>query len=351
MPEISLEPLCERGEVVEIGMDGLRFTLEETEQFVEKNKNALLGKEDVASLQRSTEGWVAGLQLSTLSQSWRELPGGQDVPFAGAFRKISEYLVEDVLASQPEDVQHFLVQTSILKRFSAPLCDALMGRADSEAMLEYLEEANLFVIPLDKKRHWYRYHSLFARFLRNRLERGRREQTVRLHRAASVWYAAHGELLEAISHGLAAEDPEGAACLMEHCSLEMVMSGQVATVVDWGDGLSMEILARHSYLLLAYGYALLVCHQYEKTAEVIDLLQRTVASPSHPLKLQDELKALRALMLLFQDRVDECEEIVMEEAPARTGEDSLSRGVWLNVASWQRAGLPKLRRVSSGGNS
>ncbi|MEN6440326.1 MAG: hypothetical protein ABFD97_17265, partial [Syntrophobacter sp.] len=168
--DLGLGKLRAKGELIEIGLEDLRLTLQETEQFVRQTQHLDLDQIELEALYKMTEGWVTGLQLSTLSSTWQGQPTHAPQSFK-ALRLISEYLVEDVLANQSQDVLSFLLQTSILNSLTGPLCDAVTGCADGYEMLEYLEKHNLFLISLDEEHNWYRYHSLFARFLRNRLER------------------------------------------------------------------------------------------------------------------------------------------------------------------------------------
>ena len=166
---------------------------------------------DVAALEGRTEGWIAALQLAALSMQGRDDVAGFIAGFAGDDRYVVDYLAEEVLARQPERVQTFLLQTSILGRLSGPLCDAVTGQDGGKAMLEALDRGNLFLVPLDDRRRWYRYHHLFADVLQARLLDEQPGQVPDLHRRASEWYEQNGEPSEAIRHALAAGDFERAA--------------------------------------------------------------------------------------------------------------------------------------------
>ena len=165
----------------------------------------------MATLEEITEGWVAALQLAALSTQGREDVSSFVEAFSGSNRHVLDFLTEEVLARQPDDVREFLLETSVLERMSAPLCNALTGRNDGQEMLERLERENLFVVPLDDERRWYRYHHLFADFLRGRLERNRPERVEELHRTAAACCERNELVDEAVRHAQAAGDPEWVA--------------------------------------------------------------------------------------------------------------------------------------------
>jgi LuxR family maltose regulon positive regulatory protein len=192
-PHLPLARLRARGQLAELRAADLRFTPSEAAEFLEGVMGLSLSAEDIAALEDRTEGWIAGLQLAALSMRGREDVAGFIRAFAGDNRYVVDYLVEEVLQRQPERVRSFLLQTSILERLSGPLCDAVTGQEGSNALLEALERGNLFVVPLDDRRHWFRYHHLFADVLRARLMEEQPDRTPTLHRRArpvlSVYYA------------------------------------------------------------------------------------------------------------------------------------------------------------------
>ncbi len=192
-PALPLARLRARGELVEIRAAELRFTLDEAAAYLTESMGLVLTPPDVADLEGRTEGWIAALQLAALSMQGRDDVAGFIAGFAGDDRYIVDYLVDEVLDRQPEGVRDFLVQTSILDRLSGPLCDAVTGRDDGTAMLKTLDRANLFVVPLDDSRRWYRYHHLFADVLQTHLMAERAEAANDLHRRASQWYGQHAE--------------------------------------------------------------------------------------------------------------------------------------------------------------
>ncbi len=206
-PPWPLARLRAAGEMVEVRTEDLRFTPTEVASFLNGVMRLDLAADDIAALDERTEGWIVGLQMAALS-----IQGRQDVPafiqaFRGSHRFILDYLVEEVLDRQTPDIQSFLHQTAVLDLLTAPLCDAVTGRQDSQAVLTQLERTNLFLVPLDDERRWYRYHHLFADLLRSRLERSQPDQVTALHRRASAWYEEQQMLVEAVTHALAGHDP------------------------------------------------------------------------------------------------------------------------------------------------
>ena len=215
-PPLPLPRLRGRGQLLEIGADDLRFTAEEAAELLRELGGAPLTAEHVDALTERTEGWAVGLKMAALSMGQQQDVSGFIRDFAGSQRYIMDYLVEEVLEQQPADVQDFLLKTSVLERLTAPLCDAVTGRTDSDRLLSQLEHANLLLVPLDESRQWYRYEHLFSDLLRHRLAQAVGEDAVAdLHRRASAWYKANGLSREAIDHALAARDWEAAADLLE----------------------------------------------------------------------------------------------------------------------------------------
>jgi LuxR family maltose regulon positive regulatory protein len=240
-PNLPLARLRVRGQLTELRATDLRFTPSETAEFLNQIMGLNLTAEDLAALEARTEGWIAGLQLAALS-----MQGHQDVPgfiqaFAGDHRYIVDYLVEEVLQRQPEYLRSFLLQTSILDRLNGPLCEAITGQPGGKARLETLRRGNFFLIPLDDKRYWYRYHHLFADVLHIHLMAEQPDQEPALHQRASEWYARNGSPADAIRHALAGGDFERAADLIELAAPDMHRMRQEATVLGWMKVLPEEL--------------------------------------------------------------------------------------------------------------
>jgi len=231
-PPLPLARLRARGQLAELRAADLRFTPEESAAFLQEVWKLDLPPEAVAALQTRTEGWAVGLQLAALSLQQRPDPGGFLDEFTGTHRYVLDYLTEEVLERQPEHVRAFLLQTSILERLSGPLCDAVTGDSDGQSMLEALERANLFVVPLDEQRRWWRFHHLFADLLRVRLVQTHPELVPELHRRAAEWCEPHGLIDEAIRHALAAGDTPWATRLVEGHMGETLRRGE-SVIVRW----------------------------------------------------------------------------------------------------------------------
>jgi LuxR family maltose regulon positive regulatory protein len=246
-PPLPLSRLRARGQVTDIRQGDLQFTQEEAADFLRRTMALELPAADVGVLQRRTEGWIAGLQLAALSLQHSTDPRRFVSEFAGSQRYILDYLVEEVYQRQAPGVQDFLVKTSILDRLTAPLCDAVTGRDDGRQVLLALDQANLFIVPLDASRQWYRYHRLFRDLLR---AQGEALDWAALHLRAARWYEQNGFLEEAMNHALAAENWDEAERLMQGAATMVINNGQFTTLARWLDALPEERL-RHSAELAA----------------------------------------------------------------------------------------------------
>ena len=235
-----------RAELIELRVDDLRFTEGEAAQFIQQTTNLTLSLDQIAALETRTEGWIAGLQMAALSIQGQEDTDGFIHAFTGSHRFVLDYLVEEVLQIQPERVRNFLLRTSILNELCGPLCDAVTGQKDGRETLEELERSNLFVVPLDDERRWYRYHQLFAELLRQRLQQGSvpptgergMEEVAELHIRASKWFEDNGLELEAFHHAAAANDVARAARLIEGEGLPLYFRGEAIPVRHWLETLS-----------------------------------------------------------------------------------------------------------------
>ena len=257
-PPLPLAGLRARGQLTELRAADLRFTPAEAAEFLNQVMGLNLSAEDIAALETRTEGWIAGLQLAALSMQGRSDAASFIQAFTGSHRFVLDYLVEEVLQRQPEGIHSFLLKTAILDRLSGSLCDAVTGREDGKGMLETLERGNLFIIPLDDQRQWYRYHPLFAEVLQARLIDEQPDQVFSLHQRASEWYEHNGSAADAIRHALAAKDFERAAILVELAVPEMRRNRQEATVTElgWLKALPDELVHFRPVLSVDYAYAL-----------------------------------------------------------------------------------------------
>jgi LuxR family maltose regulon positive regulatory protein len=256
-PPLPLARLRARGELVEVRAADLRFAPDEATAYLGDVMGLTLTADEVATLEGRTEGWIAALQLAALSMQGRDDVAGFIAGFAGDDRFVVDYLVEEVLQRQPEQVRSFLLQTSVLRRLTGPLCDAVTGRDGGKAMLEALERGNLFLVPLDDRRRWYRYHHLFGDVLRARLLDEEPDHVHALHVRASDWFERNGDESAAIDHALAAEDFERAAALVERAIPAMSRARQEATLRRWFEALPDELFGVRPVLAIGYVGALM----------------------------------------------------------------------------------------------
>jgi LuxR family maltose regulon positive regulatory protein len=273
-PPLPLARLRARGELLEIRVADLRFTSDEAAAFLDDVMGLELSGADVAVLEARTEGWVAALQLAALSMTGREDVGAFVARFAGDDRFVVDYLADEVLARQPAATRAFLLETSILGRLSAGVCDAVTGRDDSRAVLEELDRANLFLVPLDDQRRWYRYHHLFADVLRARLLDERPALVPLLHSRASAWFEAHGDTAAAIEHALAAAEDERAADLIEVAAHDLRQTRQEQTLRRWLDALPDTMFERRPILAITHVAARMSSGTLEGVEQRLDDAER-----------------------------------------------------------------------------
>ena len=255
-PGFPISRLRARGELIELRANDLRFTETEAAQFLQQGMNLTLSPDQIAALEKRTEGWIAGLQMAALSMQNRDDLAGFIDSFKGSHRYIMDYLLEEVLDQQSAEVQVFLLETAVLDRLCADLCDAVRQscRPPSQQILEQLENHNLFLIPLDNERRWYRYHHLFADLLRQRLQQQQPELVPQLHQRASDWYAANGRSADAIRHALAANDFDRAAGHIEQIWRTM-LTHQLMPWRQWLDALPDSVIQRRPVLNVGYAWA------------------------------------------------------------------------------------------------
>lgn len=303
-PDLPLARLRARGQLVEIRATDLRFDRTEAATYFSNPSGVRLTDEQVVALQERTEGWIAALQLALLSLRSSEDVDGFVTRFAGTDRFVVDYLVEEVLEQQADLVREFLLATSVLDRLSASLCDEVTGRADSSDMLLTLERANLFVIALDDRREWYRYHHLFADVLRSRLVHEQAALVPRLHQRASNWYAEHDLEVEAIRHALAARDFGRAAHLMELAVPAMRRDRQDAAMHGWLRALPDDVIRQRPVLSVFAGGMSLASGDLMGLEERLDDAELTLANgpvaSAHPWADTSELGTLPATIAVYR---------------------------------------------------
>lgn len=252
-PALPLARLRARGELVEIRAADLRMTADETANYLTEVMSLSLSPADMATLEQRTEGWIVALQLAVISLRGRADPSSFIAGFAGSGRYVVDYLVEEVLERLPDDVRDFLMKTCVLRRLSASLCDAVTRQEGAaRGLLDRMERQNLFLVPLDEDRQWFRYHHLFADVLNSHLSNEQRLELPAIHKSASEWFEKHGERAEAIHHALAAEDFEWAAELLERFIPQMRRSRQEALFRAWMAPLPDAVIRARPTLALGY---------------------------------------------------------------------------------------------------
>lgn len=261
-PPLQLGRLRAHGQMMELRTQDLRFTFEEATEFLNEVMRLGLSMEDIEALETRTEGWVVGLKMAALSLKEHENASEFIRAFSGSHRYVLDYLVEEVLRRQPAHVQTFLLETSILEKLNGSLCNTLMGEEwrqtgeSCQAILEYLERSNLFLIPLDENKQWYRFHHLFADLLRARLQMSLGEDGIaQLHVRASDWHGQYGSVLEAIHHASLASDDERLERFIEQNYLELVSRGEQASLRYWTGKLSKELILRRPWLCIYEAYS------------------------------------------------------------------------------------------------
>jgi LuxR family maltose regulon positive regulatory protein len=301
-PPLPVARLRARGRLFEIRAADLRFNAAEASQFLNEVMRLELSPAAVAALEARTEGWVAGLQLAALSLSGRADKENFISSFSGSHRYLVEYLFEEVFSRQAEEVQSFLLASSILERMCAPLCDALLGKSSgSGAVLEQLEQANLFVVSLDEQGQWYRYHHLFRDFLRARLEQSQSQHIPALQQTASEWYAAHGFLREAVQHALQTGDWEYAAGVVEQHSFSMIVHSEISTLFEWCSAFPEEVMQTHPLLCILQCWAWVFSFQRQNREKIEGRLHQAeeIIATLEDKSLGSELNEHAAIVRFF----------------------------------------------------
>jgi LuxR family maltose regulon positive regulatory protein len=309
-PSLPLARLRARDQLTELRAADLRFTPSEAADFLNQTMGLKLSIEDVAVLEARTEGWIAGLQLAALSMREREnIPAFIDT-FSGDNRYIVDYLVEEVLQSQPERIRNFLLQTSILDWLSGPLCDAVTSQEEGKALLEALERSNLFVSPQDDKRHWFRYHHLFADVLHAHLMKEQPDQVPILHRRASEWFEHNGLEIKAFQHAAAASDIERAEHLIEGEGMPLQFRGGGAPVLNWLESLPKIALDARPSLWVTYASTLLFGGQHTAVEQKLQAAEAALLAHKQGTEPDDRsndivgrIASIRATLAVIQHDV------------------------------------------------
>ena len=344
-PDLPLSRWRGRGELTEVRAVDLRFTDDEVAAYLTEVAGLSLAPHQVSVLEQRTEGWVAALQLAALSLQGREDVAGFVATFAGDDRYIVDYLVDEVLRHQSPEVREFLLQTAVLDRMTGPLCDAVTGRSDGVDLLLGLERANLFVVPLDDRRQWYRYHHLFADVLRARLLAEQPQQVAGLHRRAGEWFEQNDLVDEAVAHALAGSDVVRAVRLMELAVPAIRRDRREATLQGWLTALPDGAVRRSPLLSVFDGYLRMVAGDLDGVEGRLDDAERALAA-APPRSDDDAGRTLPATIAIFRASLAQARGDVpgtvahAERALALAGPtDHLERGGaagFLGLAAWSR---------------
>ncbi len=297
-PPLPLPRLRARGEMAEIRMHDLRFSLDKTTQFFSHSMKLDLESEVISVLAARTEGWIAGLQLAGIVL--KNLPDHQAFmdTFSGSHRYVLDYLTDEVLQSQDEEVRQFLVQTAILKRFNTDICQAVTGNANSQFILEQLEQTNMFIVPLDHERVWYRYHHLFADSLLTELSKAEASE---LYKKASAWHEANDMIFEAVTYALDSADPEFMADMIDVALQQETIwsSGNLVLYSSWLEKLPAQVLANRPHLSLNAAFVLYLSGRFDDALQLIALAETDLAAqPASP-----EVENLLALVALYRGSI------------------------------------------------
>ncbi|MBA5687870.1 LuxR C-terminal-related transcriptional regulator [Rugamonas apoptosis] len=301
-PDLGLGRLRARGQLLEIDTTQLRFSADEAAEFITGQRHIALGEADLAALYRKTEGWAAALWLASMALERQEGRADFIARFSGSNDAVADYLADDVLARQSDTVRDFLLRTAILRHLNASLCDALLGRDDSAQLLAALEQANLFIQPIEGEPGTYRYHSLFAGFLRQQLRITMPGEEQRLHRAASDWYQAQGAIVPAIDHALDGGKLELALRLLQQHAEALLEEGRMHLLTRWFGAIPPAALAQAPMLVVVKTWALALSRGPREAMAVLDA---SGCADSTDPDVRAHLLALRPSLLTMMDRIEE----------------------------------------------
>lgn len=313
-PPWPLSRFRARGEILEVRSQEMRFTLEEAAEFLNDRMGLALSPEDIAALESRTEGWIAGLQLAALSIRNRTDKNSFVGALAESNRYVMDYLVEEILDQQQPEVRKFLLKTSILERLSGSLCDALLGEQTGQAVLTDLEQKNLFLIPLDDQRRWYRYHHLFADLLRHHLQKNYAVDLPALHERASAWYEENDLLADALNHALAAKDIDRIVQLTDKLTVYKLDRGESKALLNWLERLPEFPIVQYPWLLVARTWALFNLGKYEAVEDSLAEIEVLLASQKLPGELKTRIQGHTAAIRSYLAELREDPQSAMQQA-------------------------------------
>ncbi len=320
-PQLPLARLRARSQLTELRAMDLRFSISEVSEFLNQVMGLDLSAADITALEARTEGWITGLQLAAISMQGRQDTTAFIEAFTGSHRYVLDYLIEEVLDQQSEDIRSFLLQTAVLDQLEGSLCNALTGQDNGQQTLEHLEHANLFIIPLDDKRLWYRYHHLFADLLRQQLNQTHSDLVQTLHERASIWYEDNGLEIEAFHHAAAANNIDRAARLLEGDWKPLHFRGAVAPVLNWLESLPTTELDARPLLWVMYASVLTMAGQIGAVESKLQAAEAALTAASQGSTELDErdrnvVGHIAAIRAMLAARLDQVETIITQSRRA-----------------------------------
>jgi LuxR family maltose regulon positive regulatory protein len=326
-PPLQLSRLRARDQLVEIRQSDLRMTPDEANAFLNQSMGLDISMQQVDALELRTEGWVAGLQFAALSMRSKEDIDAFIREFSGSHRFVIDYLADEVLTQLPEDLRAFMHQTAIFDRFTAPLCDEVIGRDDSALILRQLEDSNLFLIPLDDQRQWYRFHQLFSDYLRTDLEQ---EDLAPFHIKASHWFMSHGLASEAVKHALASGDLDQAVYTISQAAPSAMEEAAFVSLSGWLDALPDQVVRQSAVLALSKSFLLFFTQTYQQAFPYAQAAQENLP-PDAPSQIHGQLLSLQAHLALCQDELDNGIKYARDALEFLDEDDSFFRNLTLNI--------------------
>lgn len=333
-PPLALARLRARGQMGEIRVQDLRFTAVETASLLNEQMAFNLSQADVDALAHRTEGWITGLQLAAISLQDRQDTTAFIQSFTGSNQFILDYLLEEVLQQQPSHIQSFLTETAVLKRMSGPLCNVVTGQEGGQSILEQLQKANLFIVSLDDKREWFRYHHLFADLLTHRLRRKQPDLVPKLHIRASQWYEAMGFIDDALHHAHAVADYDRATRLIFENSRQKVMRGETTVVFRWMSAMPPEQIHAHPYLAIAKAWQMLYSMQLQQIEPYLTSASQLLDMHDYGTEnqtMRGEILGIRALTVHYQGENQQAVQLSRQSLQLLPLENKFARSIILTA--------------------
>ncbi|MBN1814112.1 MAG: helix-turn-helix transcriptional regulator, partial [Anaerolineae bacterium] len=347
-PPLPIHRLRARGQLTELRSGDLRFTADEAATFLNAAMRLELAREDVEVLEARTEGWVVGLQLAALSLQGRVDAHEFITTFSGGHHSVLEYLTHEVMRRQPQSVQDFLMQTSTLDRLCGPLCDAVTGGDDGEAMLAHLRQRNLFLLTLDDEHHWHRYYHLFADLLGNLLRKAWPPESIQeLHLRACDWCARNRFVADAVNHAVAAKDFERTAQLIEDNSLAIVTRGELTTLLRWIEALPEDVARERPWLCIHQAWPLTFAGKADAAGALLQRIERQVAPGDlrpDAEEILGNVAAMRAMLAMMGGNMPQAVELAHRADELLPTDNLIPRNTILFVlasAYWAQGELVK----------